>query len=363
MKTIYFVIVWLLFVFVFAGFLYPQKTNTLGYANPANRPAAPANFFNKPEEYLNWQAQNILDVVNETILRFPPNMFEPIERRLALLSLDAVFHDVKAPERPAVQEFHKMRLEKALREMDNTRVDSGALIWKLYDMAFVVRTKTVTVGFDLTRGHSARSESFAVSNALYEQIINHCDALFISHQHGDHADEWVAQTFINQGKPVVAPDDFWADKPIYKKMTHLERKTHKIQLLPIQYGKRELQVVIYPGHQGAQILNNVSLIITPEDIVFCHTGDQSSNDDFSWIDEVGQHFWIDVLMPNCWTTGPPRATRGYNPELILPGHENELGHSIDHREAYGLDYSRWRVPKAKIIMTWGECYYYHPRAK
>jgi hypothetical protein len=358
------VVFWcLLGFFILSGNLYAQQVQTHGYTIPINRPSAPNNFFDKPDEYLNWQAQNILDIVEEISVRFPPQLTEPLERRAALLMLDAVFHDVKAPERSAVQEFHQDRIEKAIKEMESKHVDKGAIIWKLYDMAFVVRTNTVTIGFDLTRGHSARAEGFGISNILYKRIISQCDALFISHRHGDHADEWVAQEFIDQGKPVVAPEGIWANKPIYKKMTHLQRKANQMQSLPIQFGKRELKVVIYPGHQGAAILNNVSLVITPEDLSFCHTGDQSSNDDLEWIDKVGEHFWIDVFMPNCWTTDPPRATRGYNPELILPGHENELGHSIDHREAYGLDYSRWLVPKAKIIMFWGESYHYLPRAK
>ena len=143
----------------------------------------------------------------------------------------------------------------------------------------------------------------------------------------------------------------------------MQRIPHKVQKLSIQHGKRDLKVVIYPGHQGETLLNNVSLIITPEELTFCHTGDQYSTTDFEWIDKIGEKFWIDVLMPNCWTKDQARTAKGYNPELILPGHENELGHSIDHREAYALDYSRWQVPFAKIIMTWGESYFYLPRER
>lgn len=60
------------------------------------------------------------------------------------------------------------------------------------------------------------------------------------------------------------------------------------------------------------------------------------------------------------STNPLRTSEGYNPGLIIPSHENELGHTIDHREAYALNYSRWNVPYDKIIMTWGELYHYQP---
>jgi L-ascorbate metabolism protein UlaG (beta-lactamase superfamily) len=339
-----------------------QKKST-AYTTPLQRPQAPADFFGKPEEYLDWQARNLLDMVDVIQARFEPRLLEPIERHMAMLMLDAVFHDVKAPERPAVQEFFKARTEQAVKEMESTRVDEGAMFWKLYNMGFVVRTNSITVGFDLIRGGFIRDKGCSLDNELMTRIIDQCDAHFLSHQHLDHVDMWVCQTFIDQGKPVVAPPDFWEDQPIFKHITHLERKAHTVQSLPIQAGKRNLEVVIYPGHQGTKALDNVTLVLSPEGISFCQTGDQSNEDDFAWIDEVGRHHRVDVLMPNCWTRNPARTARGFNPELIIPAHENELGHPIDHREAYVLDYSRWRVPYAKLIMAWGESYHYLPRSR
>jgi L-ascorbate metabolism protein UlaG (beta-lactamase superfamily) len=341
----------------------PQKAKIPKYTTPLRRPQAPADFFGKPEEYLNWQAQNLLDMVIEVSERFPPQVQEPIERYMAMLMLDAVFHDVKAPERPAVQEFFHHRMEHAVKEMENTQMEEGAIIWKMYDMGYIVRTNTVTIGFDLIRGHFVGAEGFPVENTLMARIIDQCDVHFISHQHGDHSDLWVAQAFIDQGKPVVAPPDFWPEEPIFKAITHLEREADSPQSLEIQSGKRELKVVVYPGHQGAKVLNNVVLVISPEGLSFCQTGDQSYEEDFAWIDTVGMKHWIDVLMPNCWDRNPSRTAIGFNPGLIIPGHENELGHSIDHREAYALDYSRWQVPYPIIIMTWGESYHYIPKAR
>jgi hypothetical protein len=335
----------------------PQEIET------TERPEGPANFFDKPEEYLDWQANNLLQMAEVITDKFPPQVQEPIERYMAMLMLDAVFHDVKAPERPSVQKFFHRRMEKAVKEMKNTKVVEGAIIWKMYDMGFIVRTNSVTFGFDLIRGHFVGAKGFAIDDFLMAKIIDQCDAHFISHKHGDHSDPWVVQTFIDQGKPVVAPPDLWPEDPIYKSITHLERDVNTLHTLKIQSGKKELKVVIYPGHQGVRVLNNITLVITPEDLSFCQTGDQSNDEDFAWIDNVGRNQKIDVLMPNCWTRDPPRTARGFDPELIIPGHENELGHSIDHREAYALDYSRWQVPYPKLIMTWGESYHYIPKKR
>jgi L-ascorbate metabolism protein UlaG (beta-lactamase superfamily) len=279
---------------------------------------------------------------------------------MAMVLLDAVFHDEGAPQRSSVQNFHLQRTLSVLEEIENTKVSTGVKIWKLYNMGVVIRTKTVTVAFDITRGHSSSSDSFALSKEVIDRLATHCDALFISHFHRDHADEEVAGMFLDKGKPVVTPPDTWEGKEIYDDVTHLERKAHEIQKLRLNNKQLDLEVVVYPGHQGANILNNVVLVLTPEEYSVCHTGDQSLEEDFSWIDKVAEHHEVDVLIPNCWTTNPLRTSKGYAPRLIVPAHENELGHTIDHREAYALNYSRWDVPYNKIIMTWGESFHYNP---
>ncbi len=321
-------------------------------------------------QFLDNQANALLSQANEVFSDYPPNWPEPAARRSALLLLDGVFHDVYAPQRPPVQLFFKTRMSKAIEEIEQTEVTNGARIWKLYDHGFVIRTKTATIGFDLIRGKSARAEGFPISEDIMDRLIKQCDVLFISHYHGDHAEEWVAQTFIDQGKPVVAPPGVWEDKSIHKFITHLERVPHTIQTLSVQGGKQILEIIVYPGHQGENIENNVTLVKTPEGLSFSHMGDQSNSEDFEWIDEVGNNHAVDVLMPNCWTTDIVRVAKGFNPALVITGHENEMGHTIDHREPYWLTYQRREgsdrfggssevgYDTPLILMTWGESYHY-----
>ncbi len=43
--------------------------------------------------------------------------------------------------------------------------------------------------------------------------------------------------------------------------------------------------------------------------------------------------------------------------IILTGHENELGHSVDHREAYWITYDHTvDCPYPVLVMSWGEPY-------
>jgi L-ascorbate metabolism protein UlaG (beta-lactamase superfamily) len=262
-----------------------------------------------------------------------------------------------------VQEFHHQQISSIINELQKSEVKNGMMIWKLYDMGIIIRTEKVTVAFDITRGLSSKSEEFALSDEMMDKITDQCDLLFISHNHWDHADEVVAQMFVDKSKPVITPPDIWEGKEIYNHIIHMERKAHELQRVWLDNKKLNLDVVVYPGHQGVDLLNNVVLVFTPDGYNVCHTGDQSNRDDFSWIDEVAKKYSVDMLIPNCWTTDPLRTANGFAPQIIIPAHENELGHSIDHREAYALNYSRWDVPFSKVIMTWGESFHFNPNKK
>lgn len=309
--------------------------------------------------YYNQQAAATLDLVNQALAKYPPQLPEPLERKMAMLMLDNVLHEEEAPHRPAVQAFLHGRMKTLASALEGTRVEEGAMIWKAYNEGFIVRTHTVTIAFDLSRAFYI--EGFAIPEPIMQRIVDQCDALFVSHRHRDHADHWVARQFIAQGKPVVAPEEVWKDEDFHPQVTHLERKAHVKQSLPIQQGTRKLQVVIYPGHQGPDIPNNVSLVFTPEGMSFVQTGDQSLDQDFAWIDEVGMHQRVDVAFPNCWTTDIVRLIKGVHPKLVMTGHENEMNHTVDHREANFLTYTRLRRSTyPHLLMTWGEAFHYVP---
>lgn len=354
-----------------AGFLLISSIVCFAQNKDAGRPEQIDPGLNEVQnQFMDNQAEALLSQAKKVFTEYPPAWPEPAARKSALLLLDGVLHDVYAPERTPVQQFFKTQMRKAIQEVEEAEIAQGARIWKLYDHGFVVKTKTVTIGFDLIRGKSADAEGFPISEELMERLIRQCDVLFISHYHGDHAEEWVAQSFIDQGKPVVAPIQVWKTKAIHKSITHLERAAHRIQKIPVQNGEQILQAVIYPGHQGEQIENNVSLVFTPEGLSFSHMGDQSNSRDFGWIDEVAGHYKVDVLLPNCWTTDIVRVSKGFDPAVLITGHENELGHTIDHREPYWLSYQRrqgsdrfggskelgYETPL--ILMTWGESFHY-----
>ncbi len=324
----------------------------------------------KDNDYLDRQATVFLDTVQSIITEFLPQINEARERGMAKLLMDAVFHEHFAAFRKPAQQFFHAQANKVISKLENTKVEKGAVIWKIYNMGFIVKTKTVTMAFDLVTGETSGSEDFKLNQKEIERLVKQCDVLFISHWHPDHADPRIAQKFLDLGRPVIAPDQVWKGKPIHEEIIHMERIPHKKQKLRLI--NQTLDVVVYPGHQMKSHINNVVLVTTPEGMTFAHTGDQINEGDFmvdfEWIDEVYKNNKVDVMMPNAWTMDIFRQVKGFKPKLVMPGHELELGHTVWDRLPYWgddkyleLNYAELKASKYPVIaLIWGESYHYKP---
>lgn len=346
----------LLFALLVSLFCATAQEKT-GYTPSPRRALTAPELLDAPDEWI----ERSLGWANGIFDRFPPSVVEHPVRRAALIRLDDVLHIESAPRKQLVQQFYRARIEKAVREIEAARVPAGMRIWKLYNHGFFVRTPSVSLAFDIVSG--TREPGFAVDESLLERLAGQSDVLFISHRHGDHASTAAARLFIARNKPVLAPPGLWQDQELAAKLTYLKRSAAEVHSVPIRDGGQTLKVVAYPGHQGEPVVNNVYLVTTPEGLTLVHTGDQSGAEgpgsDFDWIAQIGRDHQVDVLMPNCWTTDIKRVARGVNPKLILTGHENEMGHTVDHREDYTQTYNRLfgtRYPF--IVMAWGEAYHY-----
>lgn len=328
-----------------------------------------AQLSQKDNDYLDRQAKVFLDSALVLLSQFPPATFpEARERGFAKLLLDAVFHEHFAASRKPIQQYFRAQVDKVIRELETTKVEKGVSIWKIYDMGFIARTKTVTLAFDLVSGNTSGSPDFAMSPEQVEKLAKQCNALLITHRHPDHADKGIAEKFISLDLPVVAPAQAWKEDPISDSIIHPERVSGKIQTLKLK--KEKLDMIVYPGHQLKSIECNVYVLKTPEGIWLAHNGDQINEGDFmtdwAWIDKIRDTQSVDVLMTNAWTTDIMRMTKGFNPKLVLPGHEIELGHTVWDRLPYWgddtyLDLNYAELKKSEypvVVLTWGESFHY-----
>lgn len=314
-------------------------------------------FWGKQEVYLSNQTEKTLQLVDALLNENPPSTEQPtLARKSALFLLDGIFHDTRLDGNKTLTAFIDSRLNRILEDMKKP-VTEGMKIYKLYNDGFIVKTKSVTVAFDLYRGGKMKESASLIPDETMRTIVAQCDIMFLSHNHPDHVDPVVVKMFTDAGKEVVAPTEALAGN---EAVTHIRSEQITDKKYKVKGGK--LKVKILPGHQS-KMMNNIYVVTSPEGFTFAQTGDQYSQEDLSWLLDVHKKIPpLDVLMINCWANRLSDTVDGFNPKLVLTGHENELGHTIDHREAYWLSYTKLEdIHKPNCLMTWGEHFWYKKR--
>ena len=306
-------------------------------------------------DYKLGQASTAFTAIDEMLQTYLPEKDIPLQRELALVSLDQLLHDTDNDATEPFYNFINTRMLRVLKDMDRP-VTKGLRIYKLYNDGFIVKSPKATIAIDLIPGGS-NAKPFLADSIIYG-IAGKCDALFISHQHPDHANLNVAKSFAARGKLVIVPKDLWVG--VDPLIQPLEKENQEFD---VEFKELDLTLHVLPGHQG-DVYNNINVVEFHNEGTVAQTGDQWGNSaDLVWIDHVHEKYDIDVLMPNCWIDEMERVIRGFGPKLIITGHENELGeHTIDHRESYWITIKKMELmPDLNIpyvLMTWGEWYDY-----
>lgn len=318
------------------------------------RAATTAPFWGRQEAYLADQTRHALGLVDSMLRRDPPSAGEPsLVRRAALMLLDGVLHDTRLDGSEVLAQFMARRLDAV--EAGLAQPPTGELeIWKLYNDGFIVRSGGATVAFDLYRGGPAGGAPALIADERMRALVERCDMLFLSHDHPDHVDPAVVGMFVAAGKPVVAPTAVLPGEP---GVTHVREE--ELVERTFRVGGAALRVKILPGHQS-RLDNNIYAVTMPCGRTVVHTGDQYHREDLAWIASAGSLLPpVDVLIVNCWANDLPATVEGFAPRLVLTGHENELGHTIDHRESYWTSYLKLEeLRRPCALMTWGECFRY-----
>ena len=309
----------------------------------------PVAFWGKEEAYLLKQAAQMYKLTDQALTENPPVVGATTARKLALYNLDAMLHEVKYDNTEPFRTFVGSRIGKVIEDM-KTPVKKGVKMYKIYNDGFVAHTKSATIAFDVVRG--ACNGQQIVSDEHINAIVDKCDVLFLTHNHGDHVDKYVVNRFIAAGKPVVAAADIL---PELKGVTHYRSESDILDKEVELKSGEKLEVKIFPGHQSPMMCN-IYVVTTPDKYTFAHTGDQYDKNDMDWIAEIKNNApKIDALTINCWSYQIADAIKGFNPRYVLTGHENEMGHTIDHREAFWLTFQKMEpVTHNYVVMAWGE---------
>lgn len=305
-----------------------------------------------PQGLLEDQSAIILDQAYKILNRYPPDTLHANERKLALFALDGIYHDTRLDTSSALKNHFSQIMNRIVDSLKTTAVDEGIQIYKAYNHGFILKSESVTIAIDLVRP----GKNKYISDVQMQKLVELSDILFITHLHGDHADAVVADMFVKQGKKVIVPTGLWEDKSI--NYVHLRDSAVTISDNIVLSNGQKLGIKVFPGHQGP-VPNSIYAITTPENLTLMHTGDQANKKDLAWIKNIKEKVCIDVLLLHCWMPNMETAIAGIQPNLIITGHENELGHTIDHREPYWLTFNKLKsITVPYVVMAWGEYYHY-----
>ena len=309
------------------------------------------HYWGDGETYLQDQAALTFEMAYQILASHPPSIDIGLERKFALLALDVLLHDTRLDNGVAFKSYMQKITRNIVTELQQSKPTGDELrFFRFYNHGFIVQTPTVTIGFDLVR--RVGEDKYFIDETLMRSVVEQCDILFISHAHGDHTDISVMRMFCEQGKQVIVPEEEWASLDSHIRFVRGSEMISETILLPAK--NTSLSVRVYPGQQGS-VLNNVYLITLPEGQTIMHTGDQDYSEDL--LSKVGNNFKVDILLVQCWMMPMEPFVTRINPSLVLCGHENEMGHTIDHRESYWLTFKRMadvKVPYA--VMAWGESF-------
>lgn len=330
---------------IFTIFL-TNKTTTAQETNSTKEIA----FWGDVGAYHNKQLSKMYKLIDSALTENPPTIGAPITRMLALYNFDAIVHETKYDNSTPFYDFVNSRIGKVIAEL-STPVKKGIKLYKVYNEGFVSVTKSSTIAFDLVHGICQGQK--VISEEFMKQIVDRCDILFITHLHGDHADIKVVEKFLNGGKPVIVPSNLWPDDD---RLIHVRSESIIEKKVKLANGA-EIEYKVLPGHQS-DLLNNIYVVTTPENKSIAHVGDQYNKEDFEWIEGVKYEIpKLDALIINCWTYRIADFIEYFDPKLVVTAHENEMSHTIDHREAFWLTFQKMEPIKHDyIVMGWGEWY-------
>jgi L-ascorbate metabolism protein UlaG (beta-lactamase superfamily) len=287
-----------------------------------------------------------LEEIRLNLINNPPDTGDSTLREQTILALDEILKHDSSRTSTHVLNFYDLMMNKVNTELEDT-VSAGASIWMMYNHGFLVKTSQVLLAFDLVPGYPGWS------TALPPQIIDQVDILFLSHLHNDHYNVSLTNAIKANGRYVVFP-------------TGYSQNVGNVQMAPGD--TTTILGIRIKAHDG---LHSEPLRIyevsTSNGLKILHTGDNQTSTTLPLIDS------LDVLLLNAWVNesgltsavvGMRNCIYSVNPEVMIPGHIQELGHNYNPGNPAGRVPYEWAfavddvpVPAEVRVMAWGERFF------
>ena len=278
--------------------------------------------------------------------------------RRRALSLALLDHPLSARYNPywgsAVGEFYQRALSRALAQIGRAQVTSGWRVWKIYNMGFVVKTATHTIGFDIHPGWVFQNP---LSNEQQEQLADMLDLLLISHYHADHLNPSFMQKMVERKKPVVLPASVW-------RLPNTGRLDNgpKRYIQEDQESHQTFAGLYVHSYLGAQwrVIRNAVYVVEVDGLHILHPGD---NENLQIYECVAQNHDIDLYLANCWAKLGESVAR-IRPHTVITGHEQEISHPSPFLHSFQSSFQQLAHMRrdnpdlmanmAAHVLAWGE---------
>ncbi len=300
-----------------------------------------------------------LAVAGRALVDHPPAPGNWRIRKEALLLLDHPLSVRRGRRwRHEVGRFYQQFMARALDEITTSRPVEGVKLWKIYNMGFVAQSARHCVGFDIHPGKRLRPP---LGRGQLEALAETLDVAFVSHIHWDHLHKGFLRMMLDAGKKVVLPASYrpWLSHPGVIRVYSYRR--------PLRIGG--IEVRCYPGWQRLYARNCV-YVVRFDGVSIAHNGDNTRQKVYRRL--AGVHD-VNIVLANCWA-GLGRCADLTDPQLVVTGHEHELGHSVSMRAPFRQTYSRLRqlglgpetpapLPEPACdfaVLSWGEAVHWRP---
>lgn len=225
---------------------------------------------------------------------------------------------------PILYYLHKAT-STSVAEIRSTHVKRGAVIWKLYNMGYIVKTRDACFGIDINQPGS-------------EKLVDVLDFVIASHIHSDHNNIALLDAMVAAGKPVYSP--------FYSKGTLISSTRE------FNFGEVNVRFTMNVQADVPVIVSQIDCGKSAHHYTIYHIGDSRSVPDFN----PDRHVNLFILhIENAMNVFD--AVACVKPDVTVYDHVMELGHSISQwRWSYQYTYNKIKSlpPARSYVLTWGE---------
>lgn len=221
--------------------------------------------------------------------------------------------------------YLKKAVDQSVAEIRAVKVRRGAVIWKLYNMGYIVKTKDACFAIDLNQRES-------------EKLVDILDFAIVSHIHTDHNNTDFLDAMTAAGKKVFTP--------FYTKGALIDT------VREFNFGEVNVRFTMNMQADVPVIVSQINCGPSANNYTIYHIGDSRILTDLN----PTRHINLFILhIENAIDVF--KSVERVRPDITIYDHLLELGHAVNKwRWSYQYTYNKIKKldPAKSWVLTWGE---------